>query len=100
MKLLMMQSIKYNIIYIYFAISLVTVACEPALHRLLTFQRIHPSPRPFAILRNKLLTLWSVSAYPPYLEAVSSICNLSMHHAVVTRDPFNREATNTYRTSV
>jgi hypothetical protein len=27
--------------------------------------------------------------YPPYLEVISSIHNLRMHHAVVIRDPPN-----------
>jgi hypothetical protein len=30
-----------------------------------------------------------IRSYPPYLEAVSSIRNLSTRHAVVTRDPPN-----------
>jgi hypothetical protein len=32
-----------------------------------------------------------IHSYPPYLEAFSSIRNLRMHHAVVTRDPLNME---------
>jgi hypothetical protein len=31
----------------------------------------------------------SIRSYPPHLEAISSIHNLSMCHAVVTRDPLN-----------
>jgi hypothetical protein len=30
-----------------------------------------------------------IRSYPPYLEAVSSNCDLRMHHAVVTRDTPN-----------
>jgi hypothetical protein len=36
----------------------------------------------------RLLILYILS-YLPYLEAVSSICNLRTRHAVVTRDPPN-----------
>jgi hypothetical protein len=31
-----------------------------------------------------------IRCYPPYLEAVSSICNLRTRHAVVTGDPGER----------
>jgi hypothetical protein len=31
--------------------------------------------------------LFNIRSYPPYLETVSSICNLRTRHAVVTRDP-------------
>jgi hypothetical protein len=31
--------------------------------------------------------------YPPHLEAVSSICNPQMHHAMATSDPLNTEST-------
>jgi hypothetical protein len=40
----------------------------------------------------------NIRSYPTYLEALSSICNLRMHHAVVTRDPLNVGYTNTYNT--
>jgi hypothetical protein len=33
-----------------------------------------------------------IRSYPPYLEAVPSIRNLRMRHAVVTRDPPNMAA--------
>jgi hypothetical protein len=32
-----------------------------------------------------------IYSYHPYLEAFSSICNLRMGHAVVTRDPLNMD---------
>jgi hypothetical protein len=78
---------------------------------------IHPGPRPFVTLHNKLifhgeellalrptpqaggwplvgcpwLFIQYICSYPPYLEAVSSICSLRKHHSVVTRDPPNIE---------
>jgi hypothetical protein len=30
-----------------------------------------------------------IRRYPPYLEAISCICNLRMYHAMVTADPLN-----------
>jgi hypothetical protein len=39
-----------------------------------------------------------IYSYPPYLEAVSSIHNLRMRHAVVTRDPPNMDTYNTNKT--
>jgi hypothetical protein len=38
-----------------------------------------------------LLLIQYICSYPPYMEAVSSIRNLSTRHAVVTRDPPNME---------
>jgi hypothetical protein len=35
------------------------------------------------------LPIQYIRSYPPYLEAISFICNLRTHHAVVTRDPPN-----------
>jgi hypothetical protein len=77
-------------------------------------QRSHPSKRPFVTFRKKLISLqWGFDPMPnpqaggpplmgcprlliqyiyrylPYLEAISSIHNPRMCHAVVTRDPPN-----------
>jgi hypothetical protein len=38
-----------------------------------------------------LLLIQYIRSYPPYLEAVSSTRNLRKRHAVVTRDPLNKE---------
>jgi hypothetical protein len=35
------------------------------------------------------LLIQYIRSYPPYLEVVSSICNLRTRHAMVTRDPHN-----------
>jgi hypothetical protein len=74
--------------------------------------QIRPSPRPFLTFRNNLiflrrgvvsptpnpqaggqplvgcprLLIQYIRSYPPYLEAISSICNLKTRHAVVTRE--------------
>jgi hypothetical protein len=37
------------------------------------------------------LLIQYIRSYSPYLEAVPSICNLRMRHALVTRDPPNTE---------
>jgi hypothetical protein len=37
----------------------------------------------------QLLLIQYIHSYPPYLEDISSICNLRMRHALVTRDPPN-----------
>jgi hypothetical protein len=44
------------------------------------------------------LLIQYIRSYHPYLEAVSSICNLRMQHAVVTRDPSNMELADHYAT--
>jgi hypothetical protein len=38
-----------------------------------------------------LLLIQYIRSYPPYLEAVSSIHNLRMRQAVVTRDPLDAD---------
>jgi hypothetical protein len=43
-------------------------------------------PPPARCLR---LLIQYILTFPPYLEAVSFISNLRMHHAVVTGDPLN-----------
>jgi hypothetical protein len=35
------------------------------------------------------LLIQYIHSYPPYLESVSSVCNLRTHYAMVTRDPPN-----------
>jgi hypothetical protein len=35
------------------------------------------------------LLIQYIRSYPPYLEGISSICNMSTRHAVVTSDPPN-----------
>jgi hypothetical protein len=41
------------------------------------------------------LLIQYVRSYPPYLEGISSICNLRTHHALVTRNPLNMAADHT-----
>lgn len=43
-------------------------------------------PRPAPTLEDHPLSTVG-SIYPPYLESVSSICNLRARHVMVTRDP-------------
>jgi hypothetical protein len=76
---------------------------------------LHPVPRLCVVFRNKYLVLWGrvvspppnpqaggppivgcprlliqyIRSYPPYVEAVSSIRNPRIRHAVVTVDPLN-----------
>jgi hypothetical protein len=45
-------------------------------------------PTPVGCLQ---LLLQYIRSYPPYLEAISSICNLRAHHAMVTGNPLNME---------
>jgi hypothetical protein len=49
------------------------------------------APRPTTKLEahplSAVATAYSVYSQLPYLEAISSICNLKTRHAVVTRDP-------------
>jgi hypothetical protein len=42
------------------------------------------------------LLIQYIHSYPPHLEAVSSIRNLRMCHAMVTRDPPNMEVLVTF----
>jgi hypothetical protein len=54
---------------------------------------VSPTPNPQAggppLVGCPRLFVQYIRSYPPYLEAVSSICNLRTHYAVVTRDPCN-----------
>jgi hypothetical protein len=54
---------------------------------------VSPLPNPQAggppLVGCPQLLIQYIHSYPPYLEAFSSIRNLSMCHAVVTRDPHN-----------
>jgi hypothetical protein len=54
---------------------------------------VSPPPNPQAggppTVRCPRLLMQYIHSYPPYLEAVSSICNLRMRHAMVTVDPLN-----------
>jgi hypothetical protein len=53
----------------------------------------YPPPNPQAggplIVGCSQLLIQYIRSYPPYLEAVSSILNLRMPHAVVTRELHN-----------
>jgi hypothetical protein len=56
---------------------------------------VSPTPNPQAggppLIGCPRLLFQYIRSYPPYLEAVSSIHNLRMRHAMVTRDPPNME---------
>jgi hypothetical protein len=65
-------------------------------HNMLEFLRwwvVSPPPNPQAggpaPVGCPRLLIQYIRSYPPYLEAVSSIHNLKMCHAVVTGDPLN-----------
>jgi hypothetical protein len=42
------------------------------------------APGPYVTFHNIVVFYGNIYRCPPYLEAISSICNLRMHHAAVT----------------
>jgi hypothetical protein len=53
----------------------------------------YPTPNPQAggptLVGSPQLLIQYISRYSSYLEAISSVRNLRVHHALVTRDPLN-----------
>jgi len=62
-------------------------------HNMLMVGAVCPLPNPQAEASSCIicpqLLIHYIHSHPSYLEAVSSVCNLRMCHAVVTRDPLN-----------
>jgi hypothetical protein len=87
---------------VHFDTSFGTVMSKPALYRLWTYfwwcGGVTPTPNPKAggspFVGCPQLLIQYIHSYPPYLEAVSLVCNLRMGRAVMTRDLFNWHITS------